>query len=91
LRAKESDRIAAIKRLLGAVGVEAVVERHGLAILGGNPQPQGGVVETHYDHRIAMAAAVLGCASGPLSIDSDASLDVSFPGFTAALQRLQQG
>jgi 5-enolpyruvylshikimate-3-phosphate synthase len=36
-----------------------------------------------------MAAAVLACAAGPLAIDSDASLDVSFPGFGAALRGLQ--
>jgi len=36
-----------------------------------------------------MAAAVLACAAGPLTVDSDASLDVSFPGFAQALERLR--
>jgi 3-phosphoshikimate 1-carboxyvinyltransferase len=91
LRTKESDRIAAIERLLDAVGIRAVSERLGLAIAGGGPAPRGGPVATHDDHRIAMAAAVLGCAAGPLAIDSDASLDVSFPGFVRALERLRGG
>ncbi|HVR45867.1 MAG TPA: 3-phosphoshikimate 1-carboxyvinyltransferase [Candidatus Binatia bacterium] len=91
LRTKESDRIAAIERLLDAVGIRAAYERHGLAITGGRPAQRGTLVTTHDDHRIAMAAAVLGCAAGPLAIDSDASLDVSFPGFVAALERLRAG
>jgi 5-enolpyruvylshikimate-3-phosphate synthase len=36
-----------------------------------------------------MAAAVLACAAGPLAVDSDTSLDVSFPGFARALQGLR--
>ncbi len=91
LRTKESDRIAAIERLLDAVGIGAAPERHGLAITGGKPAPRGSLVATHDDHRIAMAAAVLACAAGPIAIDSDASLDVSFPGFIAALERLRVG
>ena len=89
LRTKESDRIAAIERLLDAVGIRAASERPGLVIAGGEPAPRGSLVATHDDHRIAMAAAVLACAAGPLAIDSDASLDVSFPGFAAALERLR--
>ncbi len=91
LRTKESDRVAAIEQLLGAVGIRAASERHSIAITGGRPAPHGTLVATHDDHRIAMAAAVLGCAAGPLAIDSDASLDVSFPEFAAALERLQTG
>jgi len=88
LRAKESDRIAGIARLLRAVGIRVDSERRGLSITGGVPRGDGAPVETRDDHRIAMAAAVLGRAAGPLAIDSDASLDVSFPGFVAALGRL---
>ncbi len=91
LRSKESDRVAAIERLLGAVGIASIVERHRLAIAGGAPARGDGTVATHDDHRIAMAAAVLGCAAGPIAIDSDESIDVSFPGFAAALQRLRVG
>jgi 3-phosphoshikimate 1-carboxyvinyltransferase len=88
LRVKESDRIAGIGRLLGAVGIEVHAERRGLTITGGAPRADGAPVETHDDHRIAMAAAVLARAAGPLAIDETASLDVSFPGFVAALNGL---
>jgi len=89
LRTKESDRLNAIERLLALIGVEASYERGVLRIAGGAPQPAKADVTTDDDHRVAMAAAVLACAAGPLAIDSDASLDVSFPGFAAALRGLQ--
>ncbi|MGP8102107.1 MAG: 3-phosphoshikimate 1-carboxyvinyltransferase [Candidatus Cybelea sp.] len=89
LRSKESDRVAAIARLLGGVGIAMTAGPKSITIAGGTPAPGGAVLETHDDHRIVMAAAVLACAAGPLTIDSEASLDVSFPGFSAALERLR--
>src|SRR5579862_6575 len=89
LRAKESDRVAAIERLLKAVGIEALAESNRITIHGGNPAATGETVETHDDHRIAMAAAVLACAAGPIAIDSDASIDVSFPSFIPTLQSVR--
>lgn len=89
LRTKESDRIAAIERLLGAVGVESSYDRGTLRIVGGTPAPRQQTIVTQHDHRIAMAGAVLACAAGPLSVDGSASVEVSFPGFAAALATLQ--
>ena len=91
LRSKESDRLSAIERLLASIGVEAIYDRGVLRIAGGAPEPARAEITTGDDHRVAMAAAVLACAAGPLAIDSDASLDVSFPGFAAALRGLQRG
>jgi 3-phosphoshikimate 1-carboxyvinyltransferase len=89
LRTKESDRIAAIERLLGSVGVATAYERGVLRISGGSPALRSAAVQTLGDHRTAMATAVLACALGPLAIDDDQSLDVSFPGFAPALRGLQ--
>jgi 3-phosphoshikimate 1-carboxyvinyltransferase len=89
LRSKESDRIAAIERLLAAVGSEMRYDRGVMRIVGGTPQTRHSIVETGDDHRTAMAAAVLGCAAGPVRIDSGESLDVSFPGFLASLEALR--
>jgi 5-enolpyruvylshikimate-3-phosphate synthase len=36
-----------------------------------------------------MAAAVLACGAGNISVDNAGAADVSFPGFTEALKRLQ--
>jgi 3-phosphoshikimate 1-carboxyvinyltransferase len=89
LQTKESDRVAAIERLLAAVGIPSVYERGVLWVTGGAPASGEAEVQTQDDHRVAMAAAVLGCAAGPLRIDSAQSLDVSFPGFLRALGALQ--
>jgi 3-phosphoshikimate 1-carboxyvinyltransferase len=90
LRSKESDRIAAIERLLASVGIAARYDRGTLEITGGMPASRSAPIETGGDHRIAMAAAILARAVGPLSIDSDESLDVSFPGFLEALNGLRE-
>ena len=90
LRTKESDRIAAIERLLGSVGIAIETEPNAITIEGGVPRGTGAVVETHHDHRTAMAAATLAAGAGPVGIDSDASIDVSFPNFLETLQSVQR-
>jgi 3-phosphoshikimate 1-carboxyvinyltransferase len=90
LRVKESDRLAAIERLLAAVGTSIEIKANAIAIRGGNPSARGVCVETRDDHRIAMAAAVLACASGPIAIDGSASIDVSFPAFVRTLESLRR-
>jgi len=89
LRSKESDRAAAIERLLAAVGIECSSEGRTLRISGGTPATRGGLVSTEGDHRVAMAAAVLACAAGPLEVAEADSVDVSFPEFAAALASLR--
>ncbi|MBV8491594.1 MAG: 3-phosphoshikimate 1-carboxyvinyltransferase [Candidatus Eremiobacteraeota bacterium] len=90
LRTKESDRIAGIERLLQAVGIGVESERGTLRVRGGAPVANGAIVETCDDHRIAMAAAVLACAAGPIAIDSESSVDVSFPTFRPTLESVLQ-
>jgi 3-phosphoshikimate 1-carboxyvinyltransferase len=85
LRVKESDRVAAIERLLNLVGISVTTQPNALTVRGGKPAVRGLRVETHDDHRIAMAAAVLACAAGPIAIDSAAGIDVSFPAFVPTL------
>jgi 3-phosphoshikimate 1-carboxyvinyltransferase len=89
LRSKESDRIAAIERLLNAVAIESAVQGHSLTIRGGAPSRPQQPVATHDDHRIAMAAAALACAAGPVAIDSAVSIGVSFPAFLPTLEALR--
>lgn len=89
LRTKESDRVAAIERLLNAVGIGVETSPNGLSIAGAQPRGNGAVIDTHDDHRIAMAAATLAAGAGPLQIDSDASIDVSFPAFLETLGSVQ--
>jgi 3-phosphoshikimate 1-carboxyvinyltransferase len=57
---------------------------HGKAAVAG-----GGEVVTHMDHRIAMAALVLGLATdNPVRIDDSAFIATSFPGFVEVMRSL---
>jgi 3-phosphoshikimate 1-carboxyvinyltransferase len=90
LRVKESDRLAATAALLAENGVRAEIDGDDLIVHGaGGPPPGGGTVVTHMDHRIAMAALVLGlAAAAPVTVDDGAFIDTSFPGFAGLLNRL---
>ena len=90
LRTKESDRVAAIERLLNAVAIGVETSPNGLVIAGAQPRGTGAIIDTSDDHRIAMAAATLAAGAGPLQIDSDASIDVSFPAFLETLGSVQR-
>lgn len=90
LRTKESDRLAAIERILAAAGINVESLPNGVAIHGGTPRGEGAMIETHDDHRTAMAAATLAAGAGPLAIDDESSIDVSFPSFTQTLRKAQQ-
>jgi 3-phosphoshikimate 1-carboxyvinyltransferase len=81
LRVKESDRLAAMAEGLGVLGVENQLLEDGLWIRGGTGFG-GGTVQSHGDHRIAMAFAVAGLAArAPIEILDVANVATSFPGF----------
>jgi len=90
LRVKESDRLAATAALLRANGVTAEIEGDDLIVEGrGRAAGGGGLVATHMDHRIAMAALVLGLASDrPVRIDDGNFIATSFPGFVDLMRGL---
>ena len=89
LRVKESDRLAATVALLRANAVAVDVEGDDLIVHGKGRAAGGGVVATHMDHRIAMAATVLGVASDrPVRIDDGSFIATSFPGFVALMRGL---
>jgi 3-phosphoshikimate 1-carboxyvinyltransferase len=88
LRVKESDRIAAIGRELGKMGVRVEERPDGFRVEG--PQRlRGARVTSGGDHRMAMALAVAGLvADGPTVIEDAACIATSFPGFAATLNAL---
>ena len=89
LRVKESDRLAATAALLRANGVAADIEGDDLIVYGKGRPAGGGLVTTHMDHRIAMAAIVFGLASEkPVQIDDGTFIATSFPGFVELMQSL---
>ncbi len=87
LRVKESDRLAAMAAGLRALGVR-VEETPDGAVVHGGPFA-GGSVDSHGDHRIAMAFAVAGSiARAPVTIHDVAAVDTSFPGFAMLMRKL---
>ena len=87
LRYKESDRLDGIADGLTACGIEARVEGDSLLIRGGSAD--GGEVETHNDHRLAMAFATLGLAAErPVTLDGAGMIATSFPGFVPAMRSI---
>ena len=80
LRVKESDRIAAMAAGLRTLGIVVDEAPDGAVIHGG--RIGGGEIESHGDHRIAMAFAVAGqVAGGEVRIGDVANVATSFPGF----------
>jgi 3-phosphoshikimate 1-carboxyvinyltransferase len=89
LRVKESDRITAVVANLRAIGAEAEELPDGMRIVG-SARSLRGLVQTHGDHRLAMAFGVLGALPGnDLSIDDPACVSVSYPEFWADLARVR--
>jgi 3-phosphoshikimate 1-carboxyvinyltransferase len=87
LRVKESDRIAALVAGLGRMGAAVEERPDGLVLDGGRPL-SGAVVDSHGDHRIAMALAVAALAAeGETRIEDAACVDISFPEFFGLLER----
>ncbi len=91
LRVKESDRIAAIARELGRMGVRVEERPDGMAIAGGQ-RFRGARVSSGGDHRMAMALAVAGLvADGETVIDDTACVATSFPTFVDTVNALAGG
>ena len=87
LRVKESDRIAAIANGLAALGIAVQALPDGLRITGGDMR--GGVVDSHGDHRIAMAFSLAGLrAAGPVRIRDCINVGTSFPGYVELMRGL---
>lgn len=86
LKVKESDRLAATARLLRSAGVTCRTGEDWIEI-DGQPQVKGGgTVDTDHDHRIGMAALVLGLASEePMGITGASAIASSFPTFQALM------
>ena len=81
LRVKESDRLAAMATGLRALGVQVDETEDGATIHGGATLGSG-TIESHGDHRIAMAFAIAAQLSeGDVRIEDVANVATSFPGF----------
>jgi len=80
LRVKESDRIQVMADGLQALGIAAEPAADGMRVTGG--RYGSGVVDSHGDHRVAMAFAIAALRAGaPIEITDCANVATSFPGF----------
>lgn len=87
LRHKESDRIAIMAEGLRNLGVAIEEFEDGLRITGG--PVSGGTINSHGDHRIAMAFSVIALvALGPITILDTANVATSFPDFGGVMRRI---
>ncbi len=93
LKVKESDRLAATAKLLKSAGVTCETGDDWLEIDGqGGKVRGGGEIETDHDHRIGMAALVLGIAAqSPMAITGAEAIGSSFPGFAELMNGLGAG
>jgi 3-phosphoshikimate 1-carboxyvinyltransferase len=87
LGVKESDRIATVAELLTRLGIGVETGDDRLVVRGGRLQP--GEVDSHGDHRIAMASAVAAMViEGETRVRGWRSVATSYPEFTADLAAL---
>jgi len=88
LKYKESNRIEAISKELRKMGAKIEAVEDGL-IIEGVDRLQGAEVDSHGDHRIAMALSIGGLAAyGDTQIDNHQCVNVSYPSFYDTLASL---
>ena len=75
--------------MLRANGVTVEIDDDDLIVQGKGAVAGGGEVATHMDHRIAMAAMVMGLAAdNPVRINDSATIATSFPSFVELMRAL---
>jgi 3-phosphoshikimate 1-carboxyvinyltransferase len=91
-RAQETDRLAAIAKEINALGGDVTELPDGLSV---RPRPlhasPGQAFESYDDHRMVMAAAVLGLATGGIEVPNVATVGKTFPDFTALWSSMVRG
>ncbi|MGH9609241.1 MAG: 3-phosphoshikimate 1-carboxyvinyltransferase [Bryobacteraceae bacterium] len=90
LRVKETDRIETIAQNLRAMGVEVHTTRDSIEVPG-KQRFHAAELDSHGDHRIAMAFCVAALAAdGECSMRDAGAASVSFPEFYSTLARIAQ-
>ena len=88
LKVKETNRIDTVTENLRAMGAQVTPTDDGMVIEGGTGL-SGAHIRSCLDHRIAMAFSIAGLAAkGETVIEDSQCVDVSYPGFFAALDSL---
>ncbi len=91
-RAQETDRLAAIAKEINALGGDVTELPDGLSV---TPRPlrvpAGHAFASYDDHRMVMAAAVLGLGVPGIEVLNAATVGKTFPGFTTLWEGLVSG
>jgi 3-phosphoshikimate 1-carboxyvinyltransferase len=87
IRGKESDRLGDLANELARLGAVVDVEPDGLVVHGAAPL-HGGRIETHHDHRLAMAVALAGLVVPGVEIADPDVVSKSWPQYWDALDAL---
>lgn len=88
LRIKESDRLAAVSEVFSALGGRLQADENQLTLYG-PASLHGAEVDSHNDHRIAMATAIAALgAAGPVTLHTAESVKKSYPNFYQDYQQL---
>ncbi len=82
MRRHETDRLAALAAEIGALGGDVSELPDGLAIRPRALRASGRPFASYDDHRMVMAAAVLGLAVPGIEVENAATVAKTFPGFT---------
>jgi 3-phosphoshikimate 1-carboxyvinyltransferase len=85
-RLKESNRVAALREGFTRMGIKVIEKIDSLTIVGS--KPEGSVIDSQDDHRIAMAFSILGLRAGGTTIDGAECVQKTYPEFWDILKRL---
>lgn len=88
LKEKESNRSYALRKEFGRLSIRIEVNDTRMEIYGG--EPIGNIVDSHNDHRIAMACAIAALnGRGPVVIENYRCVGKSYPDFFRDIQSVQ--
>lgn len=86
LRIKETDRLAALRKEFRKVGIKSAIGKDFIIVEGG--KMNGKEIDTHEDHRMAMAFAMAGARIPDIRINDPGVISKSFPEFWDKLEEL---
>lgn len=90
LKVKESNRIATVTENLSAMGCDITPTEDGMIIQGGKAL-HGAAIQTHLDHRIAMAFTVASLLTEEeVTLDHPECVTISYPEFYQDFQKIMQ-
>ncbi|MGA0064060.1 MAG: 3-phosphoshikimate 1-carboxyvinyltransferase [Ilumatobacteraceae bacterium] len=88
IRAKESDRLGDLAAELGKCAIDSRVDPDGLSIVSAGVQ--AAVLDTHHDHRLAMALALLGLRTRGVFVADPEVVAKSWPTYWDAMSALAE-